>query len=170
VFGLGFGEMVVLGIVLLVVVGPRELPKLLRSLGKGVQKLRRMSTELRAQSGIDDILNEEGLREDLEALRSLRGGLASDLMRPARQRPAARPRLKAPSLEELKKPEVEAPSAEAEYPAVGPDAYGALADDAPYVPDPPKEEEPKAEPEEPKAAEEPTPADAGLAQPAEGGT
>ncbi|MBI4701903.1 MAG: twin-arginine translocase TatA/TatE family subunit [Deltaproteobacteria bacterium] len=54
-FGLGFGEILVIAIVLLVVVGPRELPRLLRSMGRGINKLRTMSTELRAQSGIDEI-------------------------------------------------------------------------------------------------------------------
>jgi sec-independent protein translocase protein TatB len=162
VFGLGFGEMIVLGIVLLVVVGPRELPKLLRSLGRGVAKLRRMSTDLRQQSGIDDLLNEEGIREDLEALRALRGGLAADLMRPARAR-AARPRLKAPGLDELKKPEGTAPAVGAEYPFVGPDTYGAIGDDEPWVPEPPK---PAPKQAEPPAAIEPAPAEAASAEPA----
>jgi sec-independent protein translocase protein TatB len=137
VFGLGFGEMVVLGIVLLVVVGPKELPRLLRGLGKGINKLRRMSSDLREQSGIDEIIKEEGLREDLDALRSLsRGraglveGLVNSASKPAR-RPLARPRALAPALEELRPPEGAPPDPDAEYPLVGPDAYGARADDAP---------------------------------------
>jgi sec-independent protein translocase protein TatB len=134
VFGLGFGEMVVLGVVLLVVVGPRELPKLLRSVGRGITKLRQMSADLRQQSGIDDIINEEGLREDLDAIRSLsRGrvvdGLVGAAMAPAR-RPANRPRLHVKSLETLTVPDGDAPDRALEYPEVGPDANGALADDA----------------------------------------
>lgn len=152
-FGLGFGEMVVLGVVLLVVVGPRELPKLLRSLGRGINKLRRMSTDLRQQSGIDDIINEEGLREDLDAIRSLsKGRLLEGALNaattPARRPPQrTRPRSTAPTLEELTVPEEgEAPDRAVEYPAIGCDAYGALADDAePVLPTEPKGDVPPEE-------------------------
>ncbi len=136
-FGLGFGEMIVLGIVLLVVVGPRELPKMLRSLGRGINKLRRMSTDLRQQSGIDDILHEEGLREDLEAIRSLSKGRLLEgainaASKPSPRRAPARtqPRSNAPGVEELAPPEAGAPPPrDKEWPAVGCDSYGALSDD-----------------------------------------
>jgi sec-independent protein translocase protein TatB len=131
VFGLGFGEMVVLGIVLIVVVGPRELPKLLRSVGRGITKLRQMSSDLRQQSGIDDIINEEGLREDIEAIRSLsRGRVVDNFVNAATHPRPQRPRMAVKSLEQLTVPPGEPPSPEAERPAVGPDAQGALADDA----------------------------------------
>ena len=140
VFGLGFGEMVILGIVLLVVVGPRELPKLLRTIGRSITKLRKMSTDLRAQSGIDDLIDEEGLREDINAIRSLsRGrivdGVVNAASKPARRR---RPRSGAPTLDDLHPPEGERPPREDEYPEVGCDSYGALADDA--EPEPPEED------------------------------
>lgn len=130
--------MIVLGIVLLVVVGPRELPKLLKSLGQGIAKLRRMSTDLRKQSGIDDIINDEGLRDDIDAIRSLsKGRLIEGALNAATKtsprRPAQRPspRSTALALEDLTVPsEGEAPDPAQEYPEVGCDAYGALADDA----------------------------------------
>lgn len=132
-FGLGFGEMVVLGVVLIVVVGPRELPKLLRSLGSGIRKLREMSSDLREQSGIDDIINEEGLREDLDTIRSLSKGRVVDGLvnasRPAKK-PARRPRVIAKTLQQLTVPQGDRPERDDEYPSVGPDAYGALPDDA----------------------------------------
>jgi sec-independent protein translocase protein TatB len=129
---MGFGEMVVLGIILLVVVGPRELPRMLRSLGQGIRKLRAMSTDLREQSGIDDIIRDEGLKEDLDTIRSLSRGrmvdsLVRDVMAPPRARPATR---NVPSLDELTKPEGSAPEPGTEYPIVGCDDYGVLADDA----------------------------------------
>lgn len=130
VFGLGFGEMVVLGIVLIVVVGPRELPKLLRSVGRGITKLRQMSTELRAQSGIDDILEEEGLREDLEAIRSLSRGRVVDNLVNAAAKPRPRPRMVVKPLEQLTPPPGDAPDRAVEQPEIGPDAGGALRDDA----------------------------------------
>ncbi len=154
VFGLGFGELVVVGIVLLVVVGPRELPKLLRSLGQGINKLRRMSADLREQSGIDDIIREEGLRDDLEALRSLsRGragvveGLVNAAARSPRPRPRPQPRSLAPALEELTRPEGGTPpDPDKEYPKIGPDSYGALADDAPEPAPPPDTSPPETPP------------------------
>jgi sec-independent protein translocase protein TatB len=150
VFGLGFGEMVVLAVVLLVVVGPRELPKLLKSLGRGINKLRRMSSDLRKQSGIDDIINEEGLREDLDAIRSLsRGRLIEGALdaaakpAPRRSQPRRKPRSTKVSLDELAPPDAgEPPDPEQEWPAVGCDAYGALPDDAdPSLPAEPNEDE-----------------------------
>jgi sec-independent protein translocase protein TatB len=74
VFGLSFGEFVVLIVVALVVVGPRNLPSLLRNAGQLIGKLRRMAVDLRADSGIDDILREEGLREEYEKFRRLASG------------------------------------------------------------------------------------------------
>jgi sec-independent protein translocase protein TatB len=132
VFGLGFGEMVVLGIVLLVVVGPRELPSLLRSVGRGVTKLRRMSRDLRDQSGIDDIIADEGLGEDIRALRSLsRGNVVDSFVRDAMNAPSngrPSPQLGAASDEEeegLVPPEGEPPPRDKEYPSTGCDSYGA---------------------------------------------
>ncbi|MEM9691137.1 MAG: twin-arginine translocase TatA/TatE family subunit [Myxococcota bacterium] len=134
-FGLGFGEMVVLGVVLLVVVGPRELPRMLKSAGAGIRRLRQMSTDLRAQSGIDDILEDEGLREDLQTIRSLSRNRSIDGLvgnaTPSRPRPApAKPLIQVVPLDELKVPDGQPPDREQEYPVLGPDAAGALADDA----------------------------------------
>jgi sec-independent protein translocase protein TatB len=166
VFGLGFEEMILVGIVLIVVIGPRELPRLLRGLGRSINKLRNMSTELRKQSGIDDIIEEEGLREDIDAIRSLSRARILDGVVNAATRTGQRPgqqRIGAPktlTLEELALPEEGTkPTGETEYPALGCDAYGALADDAPIPePEPAKEAATVEEPViavEPVAAEEP---------------
>ena len=75
-FGLSAGEFVVLLVVGIVVLGPQKLPGLMRTAGKWVRKLRRMSSELRAQSGIDRILREEGLDKELRELRELKASLS----------------------------------------------------------------------------------------------
>ena len=71
---MSFGELAVVVIVALVVMGPKELPKVLRKLGQWAGKLRRMAADLRAQSGIDDALRTEGLDDDLREIRKLARG------------------------------------------------------------------------------------------------
>jgi len=110
---MSFGEMVILGIIALVVVGPRRLPSMLRSAGQLIGKVRRMAMEIRTESGIDEILDAEGIRSEIDNFRRLAAGeIPPD--EPAR---------------------TILPDREREYPAVGCDAYGALSEDlVPYVP------------------------------------
>jgi sec-independent protein translocase protein TatB len=72
---IGASELLVIAVVALIVVGPKDLPVLLRRLGQFVAKLRGMASEFRAsfdemarQSELDD------LRKEVEAMR--RGQLA----------------------------------------------------------------------------------------------
>lgn len=58
----------------IVVVGPKELPRMLRKAGQWASKLRRMALDLRVQSGIDDVLRHEGLSDDLAEIRKLARG------------------------------------------------------------------------------------------------
>ena len=48
-FDIGWGELLVIGVVALLVVGPKELPALLRTIGQGMTKLRRMASEFQGQ-------------------------------------------------------------------------------------------------------------------------
>jgi sec-independent protein translocase protein TatB len=48
-FGLGWGEMVVIGIVALIAIGPKELPTVLRTIGLWMGKVRRMANEFQGQ-------------------------------------------------------------------------------------------------------------------------
>jgi len=48
-FGFGWGEMVVIGIVALIAIGPKELPTVLRTLGQYMGKVRRMANEFQGQ-------------------------------------------------------------------------------------------------------------------------
>lgn len=70
-FGLGFSELILIGLVAVVVIGPKQLPTMLRSLGQTFARLRRMSQELREQSGLDDLMREAGIDGDLRQLRSV---------------------------------------------------------------------------------------------------
>ncbi len=48
-FNLGWGEIVVIGIVALIAIGPKELPTVLRTLGLWMGKIRRMANEFQGQ-------------------------------------------------------------------------------------------------------------------------
>ena len=48
-FDLGWGELVVIGIVALIAIGPKELPTVLRTLGQWMGKVRRMANEFQGQ-------------------------------------------------------------------------------------------------------------------------
>lgn len=74
VFGFSLSELIIVIVVALVVIGPKDLPKMLRKLGQMAGKLRRMASELRAQSGIDDALRSEGLSDDIAEIRKLARG------------------------------------------------------------------------------------------------
>ncbi|UQZ90252.1 twin-arginine translocase subunit TatB [Deltaproteobacteria bacterium Smac51] len=76
-FGIGWGEMVVIGLVALVVVGPEKLPELARTVGKIYGQLRQAA----AEAGQD-------FSEEVEMLKS--GGLANPVEE-ARQTHSARP-------------------------------------------------------------------------------
>jgi sec-independent protein translocase protein TatB len=118
VFGFSFSEVVLIGVVTLVAVGPQRLPGMLRNFGAWMRKLRKMTTEVRQQTGIDEMLRAEGLHGGLNELRSLmRGGGGIPAPAPVPQRP------------------IEDPyggiefDVTQEYPPEGPDAQGALPDD-----------------------------------------
>jgi sec-independent protein translocase protein TatB len=84
VFGFSFSELVVVVVVALVVIGPKDLPKMLRRLGKWAGKLRRMASDLRAQSGIDEALRAEGLSDDIAEIRKLARGELDTVQRAVR--------------------------------------------------------------------------------------
>jgi sec-independent protein translocase protein TatB len=172
VFGLSFGEIVVLLIVGIVVLGPRRLPEMMRTAGQWVAKLRRLSTDLRAQSGIDDLIRQENLESEIQELRSLsRINVIDTLITPSAAAGAASQRatVNAPPRLEAKvttpAPPKPQPLRQREYPVIGCDAYGALADDVPPpAPPPPPPATPveAAKPEEiakPEEAAKPATAD-----------
>ncbi len=48
-FGIGMTELLVILVIGLLVIGPKKLPELARSLGKGLAEFRRASTEIRRE-------------------------------------------------------------------------------------------------------------------------
>ncbi len=49
IFDVGWGELVLIGIVALIVIGPKELPAVLRTVGQAMTKVRRMAAEFQGQ-------------------------------------------------------------------------------------------------------------------------
>jgi len=68
-FDIGGGELLVIGIVALVVIGPKELPGLLRTAGNAMGKLRRMAAEFRGQ--FDEAMREAEVEEAKKAFASV---------------------------------------------------------------------------------------------------
>lgn len=64
-FGIGSGELLVIALVVLIAVGPQRMPQLMKAVGKGMRDLRKASSDLRKQSGLDDLMREDplGVRE-----------------------------------------------------------------------------------------------------------
>lgn len=70
-FDIGWQELVVIGVVALIVIGPKELPGVLRNIGQVMTKLRRMASEFQGQ--FQDALREaelDDLRKQAEKLSS----------------------------------------------------------------------------------------------------
>jgi sec-independent protein translocase protein TatB len=71
-FDIGWSEILVIAIVAIVVVGPKDLPPMLRALGKWVRQMRKMAGDFQGQ--FNEALKEaelDGVRESLQELRSL---------------------------------------------------------------------------------------------------
>lgn len=62
-FDIGFDELLVIAVVAIVVIGPKDLPLALRSVGRWMAKVRRVSGHFR--SGIETMIREAEL-EDME--------------------------------------------------------------------------------------------------------
>jgi sec-independent protein translocase protein TatB len=65
-FDIGWTEMLVLGVVALLVLGPRELPNMLRMIGRYAGQMRHMASAFRAQ--MNEISNEIDTKTQLQKL------------------------------------------------------------------------------------------------------
>ena len=58
-FNIGFSELAIICIVLIIAVGPERLPSMMKTLGKTLRTLRQASRDIRASTGIDELLRED---------------------------------------------------------------------------------------------------------------
>ncbi|RWX75679.1 twin-arginine translocase subunit TatB [Neorhizobium lilium] len=130
-FDIGWTELLVIAVVLIVVVGPKDLPPMLRAFGKMTANLRKMAGDFRTQfdealreSELDDVrrtlsdaqrLNPtNALREAINPLRQMGQDIRSDLQKATQ----------VPSAPEVSKTDIEAQQA----------VEGAAADPIPEIP------------------------------------
>ncbi|MEO8112779.1 MAG: Sec-independent protein translocase protein TatB [Phenylobacterium sp.] len=80
---IGASELLVIAVVALIVVGPKDLPKLLRKLGQFMAKLRGMAAEFRAS--FDEMARQSELDELRAEVEAMRRGQFSDVAAQAGQ-------------------------------------------------------------------------------------
>ena len=114
-FDIGWSELLVIAVVAIIVVGPKDLPKLMRSVGHYAGKLRRAAADFQRQ--FEDAMRESEVEEVRKAIESVKVDAppldkpmmlpkpaepaASTKPKPARKRAAAKP--KSPGAKRAKK-------------------------------------------------------------------
>ncbi|MDE0159039.1 MAG: twin-arginine translocase TatA/TatE family subunit [Candidatus Dadabacteria bacterium] len=58
-FGLGTAELLIILFIALVVLGPKELPKVARTLGRGIRELQRAKDDIKKNIEFDDDMDEK---------------------------------------------------------------------------------------------------------------
>ena len=140
-FGFSFGELCVLLLVAMVVLGPKELPRYLRKAGQFAGRLRRLAYEMREKSGIDEVLRNEGIDREIAEIRRLARGEIDGVTSAVRSvadsaRAGSNPYgtngvTAQPETRPIEGSPAPAPiSPEREYPTEGVDSYGAMPDTA----------------------------------------
>ena len=97
-FDIGWSELLVIGVVAIVVVGPKELPRLMRTFGHYTGKLRAMASDFQRQ--FEDAVRDSEIDEVRKAMQdfhaqasdvNLRGTVDKPLMMPTPSEPATAP-------------------------------------------------------------------------------
>jgi sec-independent protein translocase protein TatB len=71
-FGVGYSELFVLALVAIIVIGPKDLPKVLRTFGQMMTKMRGMAREF--QGHVDVAMKDAGvadLKKDMQSLKNM---------------------------------------------------------------------------------------------------
>ena len=166
-FGIDSPELLVIAIVALVVIGPKELPSMLRSWGKWMAQARGMASEFRGH--VDEMVRQSELNEvkkqlesapglDLQALdptKQIKGAIQEGMAEGEKAFNEAKSTFDNPLAEPESAPQIaaEPQPAVAEAPSAVADAPSAVAEAAPIASEPLPEPAPAAE-TPPVAAEE----------------
>ncbi|HSB59175.1 MAG TPA: Sec-independent protein translocase protein TatB [Methyloceanibacter sp.] len=176
-FDIGWSELLVIAVVAIVVVGPKDLPRLMRTFGHYAGKLRRAAADFQRQ--FEDAIRETEMEEVKKAIESVRDQTPNiDLKAPV-DKPIMLPNPSAPAQTNGKSAATEAPPTEpagqkaapkrkraAKPKAATPELAASGAAAKPAAPKPRRSRKPKVETQkaEPQKAEaqmaEPKPSDA----------
>jgi sec-independent protein translocase protein TatB len=74
-FGIGYTEILVIAVVAVIVIGPKDLPKVLRAFGKTMAKMKSMAREF--QGHLDQAMREAGLDEVKKEVQNLKSSVTS---------------------------------------------------------------------------------------------
>lgn len=151
---LGWTEMLVIAIVMIVVVGPKDLPKMLRTVGRTTAKMRSMAGDFRKQ--FDEALREAELDDVKSSIDSVRKmNPAADIKKALNPMEKAAADVRAgleAALKPAPKPATETPADPALHTAE-PLKAGAAALPGEAAPAPNAESAPKPEPTQPAKAD-----------------
>ncbi len=111
-FDIGWSELLVIAIVAIIVVGPKDLPRLMRSFGHYAGRLRRAAAEFQRQ--FEESMQEAELEEVRQAMADMRDTAASLDLGAAIDQPVMRPK---PAADAAPKPAPKSKRAKAASPA-----------------------------------------------------
>jgi len=143
------GKLVVIGVVALIVIGPKDLPRVLRQVGNAIGKMRRMANEFQGQ--FMEAMREadvENLKKEVEGVADLaKVDVAFDPIRDVKEQITAAVEGKGPAAPPAENPEIEKLDIEDHAPPPDRLAVEAAFEDAPAI-EAPKVEAAKVEPAE----------------------
>lgn len=114
-FDIGYSELLLIAIVALVVIGPKDLPRVMRTVGQWVGKGRAMTRHVRA--GFDTMMREA----ELEEMQKQWAQQNADIMRASGVSPVSEDWMAAPSAAALPAPEALPDAVPVPAPAKSPD-------------------------------------------------
>jgi sec-independent protein translocase protein TatB len=95
-FGIGSSELIVLAVIALIVIGPRDLPKVLRTVGQVMTKVRGLAREF--QGHIEEAAKEAGLDDLKKDINQATSGISAKSLlddkprTPGKSAPSERPK------------------------------------------------------------------------------
>ena len=107
-FDIGWSELLVIAVVAIIVVGPKELPRLMRTFGHYVGKLRRMAADFQRQ--FEDAVRDSEIDEVRKAMQDLHAQASAPIDNPLMV-PKPAPPTPAPALKPKPKPRAKKPKA-----------------------------------------------------------
>ncbi|WAJ31128.1 Sec-independent protein translocase protein TatB [Antarcticirhabdus aurantiaca] len=157
---IGWSELLVIAIVLIVVVGPKDLPRMLRTFGRATSQMRRMAGDFRRQ--FDEALREaemEDVRDTIADVKKLNP--AADVRKALNPMKAVGDEIRSSLAAATRAPEPKVPTPDAPAQPVEPAKTGAVSETstpAPVAPPPTPAMHPAAVPASPPASALPEPA------------